>query len=398
MPELSSRQLINTLDGVRIALEPVSAAAPRAIDLAPSIRGLIENATRSRESFRSLLGPVEDLRRSTRVDNAGQIAAEFKRVSALNDQIRKSYRLPELTESFRSLQSQELQALWKTLDRSRESANAFQSAIARLTVPWLNATNALRSAAGFRELQGSGRLSRDAPAFDRGSADRQRLVLGDWPTSIDWSDWIFADPQARCEFYQHRGLDSALTGFLAEAFGRIVSSAGVKGPLPTRVPDYSPGRGDDNDELETGFARTKAAYGQILRFETYIRQFIERTMQADFGKDWIKQRVPPDIQSAWSKKKAMATDRGEPEHPLIDYADFTDYEKIILRKDNWRDVFAVIFTRRTLVQESFQRLYPIRVRTMHTRLVTLDDVLYLYVETKHLLSAMASRHDLPSGR
>ena len=38
------------------------------------------------------------------------------------------------------------------------------------------------------------------------------------------------------------------------------------------------------------------------------------------------------------------------------------------------------------VRESFQRLYPVRIDTMHSRPVTHDDVLLLYVEARRLMN------------
>ena len=60
----------------------------------------------------------------------------------------------------------------------------------------------------------------------------------------------------------------------------------------------------------------------------------------------------------------------------------------LLENDNWRDLFEAIFVNKISVQESFRRLYPIRLATMHARLITQDDELYLYVETKRILSAI----------
>jgi hypothetical protein len=40
-------------------------------------------------------------------------------------------------------------------------------------------------------------------------------------------------------------------------------------------------------------------------------------------------------------------------------------------------VFERVFDRRENVQESFERLFPIRILTMHSRFITLDDELYL---------------------
>ena len=79
---------------------------------------------------------------------------------------------------------------------------------------------------------------------------------------------------------------------------------------------------------------------------------------------------------------------GYSEQPLIDYADFTDYRAIIERKDNWNAVFKPVFGRAEDVRESFQRLFPVRITTMHARLITRDDELLLLVETKRVLKAI----------
>jgi hypothetical protein len=90
----------------------------------------------------------------------------------------------------------------------------------------------------------------------------------------------------------------------------------------------------------------------------------------------------------WVHKKETAAKAGEADWPLIAYADFTDYLAIVTRNDNWNAVFKQYFTRPESVRESFQRLYPIRLCTMHARLITQDDELYLLVETKRILRAI----------
>ena len=79
--------------------------------------------------------------------------------------------------------------------------------------------------------------------------------------------------------------------------------------------------------------------------------------------------------------------------PVIEYADFTDYAPVICRSDNWRDVFAPFFNRPESVRESFQRLHPIRLDTMHARLITQDDQLLLRVEVKRLVKAIRKRQN-----
>jgi hypothetical protein len=58
---------------------------------------------------------------------------------------------------------------------------------------------------------------------------------------------------------------------------------------------------------------------------------------------------------------------------LIACADFTEYQLVICRADNWRELFAQIFMRPENVRETFQRQHPIRLDTMHARSITQDD-------------------------
>jgi hypothetical protein len=48
----------------------------------------------------------------------------------------------------------------------------------------------------------------------------------------------------------------------------------------------------------------------------------------------------------------------------------------------------MFFGRPESVRESFQRLYPIRLDTMHARPITQDDELLLYVETRRLVKIL----------
>ena len=112
-------------------------------------------------------------------------------------------------------------------------------------------------------------------------------------------------------------------------------------------------------------------------------------MKAEFGDDWLLRQLPGGMLESWEQKKASAIEKNEQEQPLIAYADFTDYIKIIERRDNWTRVFKAIFKRQSDVQESFFRLFPVRICTMHARLITLDDELLLQVETRRLSRAFS---------
>ncbi len=111
-------------------------------------------------------------------------------------------------------------------------------------------------------------------------------------------------------------------------------------------------------------------------------------MAEAYGEHWMKHQLPANMLDSWHDKRDKAVRAGEIEQPLIDYADFSDYRSIIERKDNWNNVFKPVFRRVDDVRESFQRLFPVRITTMHARIVTLDDELLLRVETRRVLKAI----------
>lgn len=51
-------------------------------------------------------------------------------------------------------------------------------------------------------------------------------------------------------------------------------------------------------------------------------------------------------------------------------------------------MFGELFQHKPSVEESFRRLYPVRICTMHARPITADDALFLLVEIKRLSKAM----------
>ena len=179
-----------------------------------------------------------------------------------------------------------------------------------------------------------------------------------------------------------------MTEFPPSTFKQSLAVAGIEGTLVPEVHIYDASPEMETDDDEAAFERTNKAHDRLQRFETQIRRFIDERMTKGFGTNWIKRQVPRDIRQSWLEKEQKAREEGGGQHPLIDYADFTDYVPIIIRRDNWAEVFEDVFRRKTSVQESFQRLYPIRICTMHSRAITQDDELYLFVETKHILAAI----------
>lgn len=73
-------------------------------------------------------------------------------------------------------------------------------------------------------------------------------------------------------------------------------------------------------------------------FENEFRFFIQRTLENAIGKDWWKQGVPQDVQDRCKElkeKREQLIGTGEESYPMIYYADFNDYYRIIEKRDNW---------------------------------------------------------------
>ena len=205
---------------------------------------------------------------------------------------------------------------------------------------------------------------------------------------IAWPRKILTDYGARADFYVSRGLKGARPDFSAPAFEKSLDIADLRGDKLLLVDLYgSPPPELDNDHKEEG--RAPMAYVRITGLETQLRRCIDERMTACYGSDWPKHQLPNGMYRKWKEKKQKAQQGGRGEDALIAYADFTDYVQVICKRDNWR-VFSPIFDREENVRESFQRLYPVRVDTMHARQITQDDALLLYFETRRLSKAMNS--------
>jgi hypothetical protein len=153
--------------------------------------------------------------------------------------------------------------------------------------------------------------------------------------------------------------------------------------LPTTAPAES--------EQERAEERLQEAYRVLLIFEPEVREAVVLLMTNNCDPRWERQRVPGEVLESWKDKRRQRVERGEPSRRLVEYADFSDYLQIIIRSDNWRDVFAAIFINPVDVQASFCRLQDLRIRTMHFGMVSHGDLRLMKVEAARVLRALGSR-------
>ena len=374
------------------AMESPFVNAVRAMESNSSIHRMLEDVERHQKLMHSIEGPLAELRAGGIFDEVSQWRGEFERTQRLMAEFHNRFILPDSSRIAILAAESSIGQMAKLAQRYAEQNFGIQSAMEAMRTPWLDAHRALHSFRGFSELQGIGCVLNRMPSFEDRVSDALRESLGDWRDSISWPKDIAADLVVRSEFYSDLGFDSDLTDFPAPAFQESADAAGLRGEPPPLVVGYGPPVPHSESD-EEALVRTNIAHDWLLRLETNLRQFIDHRMTQAFGPEWPKHRLPKGLYDKWMAKKEKAVSAGRGEWPLIAFSDFTDYERVICRKDNWREVFSGLFRRPESVRESFQRLYMIRLDTMHARPIGQDDELLLYVEVKRLIKIVIPMSD-----
>ncbi|HWV55071.1 Swt1 family HEPN domain-containing protein [Pseudorhodoplanes sp.] len=288
------------------------------------------------------------------------------------------YRLPSLVETTKLLQ--ETLAVQSAADRYgiELSAGALTTSMQAMQSPWMHPDHAFLSVRSFTEIYAIGESLRVSNPFEDGISAALRTSIGDWRTVTALPDAIFVEPSARTSFYQELGFDLSIADFTAPAFDEATALAGLGLEI----------EGESDDEEDADVLRSERATRQFQRFERRFRKWLNTMMTATYGPNWIKHRVPGALVQAWKESREKEVRAGLPQRELLEYADWGDYITILVRNDNWNDIFKPIFTRQEAVKESFTRIIPVRHCVMHSRLVTQADDLYARVEIHRILRAI----------
>jgi hypothetical protein len=295
-----------------------------------------------------------------------------------------SFRLPGINEVDQLARyAMGAESLAKKMLDGINGNSIIQAAMAGMQNPWMSIEHAEKSASGLASILALGHgLDEQAP-FNAGFSDVLRPSLGDWRDVASFPEELFQNPILRVGVYHERGFDPALTDFTIPAFDECLWRAGLS-PRPSTNKKAN----GEQDEHKNGLVHSLQAFKILQHFEVAIRKFIVRVMSTSYGTEWARQGLPNGMLESWKAKQETAIKAGQQGQALIDYADFTDYRKIIERKQNWETIFRTIFVRVEDVRESLQRLHPSRIATMHARPVALEDLLLTQFETKRVLKAI----------
>ena len=108
----------------------------------------------------------------------------------------------------------------------------------------------------------------------------------------------------------------------------------------------------------------------LEELEAKFRKCIQSQLEKVSG-DWWKERIPDDVRQKAEENKRKNDKpwpwlEGEDLHP-VQYVDFSGYQKILLRRDNWENVFQPIFGDQDITAGKLKELEPIRNNIAHNR-------------------------------
>ena len=336
----------------------------------------------NRQLLRALESPLDELQR------AGVFDTSFCHELSLTQQWLANY-----NEQFRLPASAEISRLIAELQTTTQlwgGTTELERVIESIKSPWLNVGNELGSVQRLLGLQSIGELIAHEAGFEPAVANTLRTSLGDWRDAIAWPDEIWTDLSARAEFYADLGFDMDLTDMPAPAF-REAAATTIQSEPPSLVDTYEPPQSAAQPAHEAEvLSRTREAHEWLQGLESQVRRFIDSKMNRAFGPDWPQHQLPDHKYDEWTSKQEGAGRFAGRSCPLIAYADFNDCALVVCERDNWEQVFRSFFGRPESVRESFQRLQPVRLDTIHGRPITQNDELLLRVETKRIMQCIAA--------
>jgi len=326
-----------------------------------------------------------------------RLVAESRPMFGLARQTEELERL--MNERFREfesiLDSNRMRDVLRSLDSSAYGRflpdfKALESVFSGFKTAWIDRITPDTSIMSIARMTALTAAANATNPFDLSSVTTLRAALGDWrDATMPWR--FLPDTNLREQFYIDRGFDTSLIQLPEPAFTRALEIVGlVRHPLAPPDVDF-----EEVDEEEILRQRMSRVYKLLFRLERALRDFIDRMMTQKCGTDWERHRCHGNgkIYQLWIQKRDKAVQSGVKPERLIQYADFTEYADLIIRADNWDEVFKNVFGRPESVRESFFRLGPVRLCTMHARPITKTELMLATAEITRLLIAIGEAEE-----
>lgn len=145
-----------------------------------------------------------------------------------------------------------------------------------------------------------------------------------------------------------------------------------------------------NSAIEQVISVDTSDYDLLKTLENKLRSCIETQLSKKYPNWWIE-RIPGDVRGHAEERKTRNENLwpwSNTSDELIHYVDFNDYIKIITRRDNWKEVFIIIFNDKALITAKLKELDPIRNSIAHTRPISSTDRMRLKLHTHDIISCI----------
>lgn len=275
------------------------------------------------------------------------------------------YRKPDLAQII----SAPLGPLASSVFASRSLIDHHRQALARLRSPWADVDDPFRSITALGEARALAELVRFRSPQSRKLVQPLREELGDYRHLRQPPQEIVDDPVLRTIVQHEAGFSGDLAALAPAAVAWIASSLSISIKVDVAFDEE---------------AVSLVLYRECRKLERRLRHFIDQAMSAKFGKNWLKHRSDGKLREQLNQRRETDIANGRTPSALLDYADFTDYSRIIERGDNWREVFGPAFGMRVAFSETMRRLALVRNPTAHFRTVTVEDLMIFAIEACHL--------------
>lgn len=192
----------------------------------------------------------------------------------------------------------------------------------------------------------------------------------------------FRTADKRDEAVIKAGFDQDLIAFPHKQMGEVMISAGFNFSPPA-PPKFHYDQCEENNLIIN--QKHKSI---ITSIELHLRCLIVTKLSKIEPHHWEKRRIPGLMLRNWRERQESDFNEGKHILNLIYYSDFMDLQTIIIRKDNWNDVFSSVFHHKEGFIETMRRLGSIRNAISHSRPLGRTDIVTLEAEAMRIFYAL----------
>lgn len=253
-----------------------------------------------------------------------------------------------------------------------------------MRAPWAEIGNPSRSLGVLHNYMEIGRYVGSPDSYSESATEFLRSRFGDWRDVGSIPTDSLLDPLARYDLYVDRGFDEDLTDAPDEVVEEEVVASGL--PINWAAVFEVKELAVANTPMRA-LENSRVARDYIGNFEIYLRTIIDRLMTDAFGPKWYRTRLPNNMLDGWLAQRDVDRNNGRPDEPILNYSQLADLGQIICKQDNFREVFQRYIRRRQDVQETFERLVPIRNVAAHNRIILPGELIIMTAEIQRFVMA-----------